>query len=99
MVASGIAANGVPPTLRELSDAMGGTVNSVIWYHLGQLVDGGYLTRVPGAARALQITAKGRASLGDANPTASALETAVRDAIAAGAKLPDSVVAALEAVA
>lgn len=93
-IAAGLLANGVPPTLRELADAMDVSSTSVVSYHLDCLMDGGYLTRVPGAARALRITDKGRAELGEPD-----LVTAVRDAIAAGAHLPDTVVAAFEAVA
>ena len=90
--------HGVPPTIREIGAAVGGTSTSGIDAHLPRLQDRGLIRRgEPFASRSITVTPAGRRAVGAHDP-ASVLAS-VLDARAAGEDLPARVVAALEAVA
>jgi len=58
-IASAVADRGIPPTYREIGDALGISSTNGVADHVKALVRKGYLKKVEGgAARGLQITAK-----------------------------------------
>lgn len=63
LVASLTAQRGFPPSIRELSDGWGGESTNGIFNHLKACERKGLLTKVPGVARSLVITSKGKALL------------------------------------
>lgn len=50
-----VQAHGYPPTLRELATATGVVSTSTVVFHLKALQYLGYIRRVPGASRAIQV--------------------------------------------
>ena len=50
-----IARYGYPPTYREIAAGAGLSSTSVVHYQLRALEEDGYITRVPGSARAIAI--------------------------------------------
>lgn len=51
-----IASQGYPPTLRQIGDEVGLNSLDTVRFHLRNLEDMGYLSRVPGQPRALKVT-------------------------------------------
>jgi SOS-response transcriptional repressor LexA len=51
--------HGHSPTLREIAQGAGITSTSVTTYNIEQLATDGYVTRIPGIARSLQLTQTG----------------------------------------
>ena len=50
--------HGYPPSLRELSDAMGGISTNAVFNHIAACVKKGYLSKREGHARTLTLTGK-----------------------------------------
>lgn len=50
-----VAVNGYPPSVRELGAAVGLSSTNTVAHHLHALERAGYLRRVPGRPRALQV--------------------------------------------
>lgn len=48
---------GLSPSIADIADALG-YAKQTVHYHLGQLEQAGYVTRIPGAARSLRLTDK-----------------------------------------
>lgn len=55
--------NGYPPTLSEIGSMTGISSNSMIVYHVDELVARGHLRKTPSVARATTITDAGRAAV------------------------------------
>jgi SOS-response transcriptional repressor LexA len=51
--------HGHSPTVREIAQGSGITSTSVTTYNIEQLASDGYVTRIPGIARSLQLTQTG----------------------------------------
>lgn len=62
------AQKGFPPSVRDLSDAMGGISTNAVANHIDACVRKGYLSKVSGIARSLTITQKGNALLATLAP-------------------------------
>lgn len=54
---------GMPPTLRELGDALGIRSNNGVWDHLRLLARKGLVERVPLRSRGLRLTEAGGAAI------------------------------------
>jgi repressor LexA len=61
-IAAYATANGFPPSVREITDALNLSSTSVAAYHLAVLADQGRLERTPHVARGLRVIS-GRAEL------------------------------------
>lgn len=57
-------AGGVPPSVREVAEAVGLRSSQTAHYHLGRLAEGGYVAREGRGARGLRLTEKGWAASG-----------------------------------
>jgi len=55
------AEHGYPPTIRDLQKRTGASSTSVVAYRLAACERAGLIGRVPGRARAITLTAEGRA--------------------------------------
>jgi repressor LexA len=62
LIAKGIE-GGLPPTNRELCEALGFASTHSAACHIAALIKKGYLDRIPNRARALSLTSAGRASV------------------------------------
>lgn len=52
--------NGYSPSTREIGLSLGITSPNAVHAHLRRLVEDGFITTVPGVARSIALTAKGR---------------------------------------
>lgn len=59
-----IQAHGYGPSMRDLSEALGGISTNAVFNHLAVLERRGFLTRAKGIARCMRITKEGRQALG-----------------------------------
>ena len=50
--------DGIPPTVREIRDALDISSTSVVFYHLDKLEEQGLISRQPGKARTIQVVKK-----------------------------------------
>lgn len=55
-----ISQRGYAPSVRDLSDAMGGISTNAVANHIAACVKKGYLSKASGIARSLTLTEKGR---------------------------------------
>lgn len=58
-----ISEQGYPPTVAEISERAAFSSTSVAFYWLQKLEEGGYITKVPGIHRSIQLTQKGQEAL------------------------------------
>ena len=65
------AEHGYPPTIRDLQKRTGASSTSVVAYRLAVCERAGLIRRVPGRARAITLTAEGRALAGSSSEPAS----------------------------
>ena len=65
------AEHGYPPTIRDLQKRTGASSTSVVAYRLAACERAGLIRRVPGRARAITLTAEGRALAGLSSELAS----------------------------
>lgn len=63
-----VAARGFPPSVREIATHVGLASPSTVKHHLDALERSGFLQRVPGLPRALELSEGGRAELGITPP-------------------------------
>lgn len=63
-IARFIQAHGYGPSMRDLSEALGGISTNAVWNHLAVLERRGFLTRARCVARCMRITKEGREALG-----------------------------------
>lgn len=63
-----VRAHGFPPSVREIASRVGLASPSTVKHHLDALERCGYLQRVPGIPRALELSAAARAELGVDSP-------------------------------
>ena len=70
IIASSIAENGMPPTIREIAEEMGLSEQSTatVQYRLLRAETAGYLRRKSDKARAIRLTDAGRALVADVAP-------------------------------
>lgn len=59
-----IQANGYGPSMRDLSEALGGISTNAVFNHLAVLERLGFITRAKGVARSISVTKEGREALG-----------------------------------
>lgn len=62
-IAERIAAQGWPPTVREICEHFGWVSSNTAFCQLAALEKKGAIERLPNAARAIRVTAKGKAAL------------------------------------
>lgn len=61
--------HGFPPSVREIASAVGLASPSTVKHHLDALEEAGYLQRVPGRPRAMELSAQAKALLNLTPPT------------------------------
>lgn len=71
-----VSAHGFPPSVREIAQRARLASPSTVKYHLDALERAGYLQRVPGLPRALELSAAAKQELGVDTPTTPAPQTA-----------------------
>lgn len=59
-VHASVSDNGFPPSLREIGEAVGLTSPSTVKHHLDALEEAGYLQRVPGRPRAMELSPRAK---------------------------------------
>ncbi|WP_026459403.1 transcriptional repressor LexA [Schaalia vaccimaxillae] len=59
-----VDARGFPPSVREIAELVGLSSPSTVKHHLDSLEQAGYIQRVPGLPRALELTETGLAAIG-----------------------------------
>lgn len=62
-IAGYIAAHGYPPSLRDITTGLGYEAPSTALHHVRQMDRMGAITRAPGVARSIQLTARGAAQI------------------------------------
>ena len=63
-----VSSQGFPPSVREIATAVGLASPSTVKHHLDALEEAGYLQRVPGRPRAMDLSDQAKALLGLENP-------------------------------
>lgn len=71
-----VSAHGFPPSVREIAQCAHLASPSTVKYHLDALERAGYLQRVPGLPRTLELSAAAKQELGVNAPTTPAPQTA-----------------------
>lgn len=71
------SAHSYPPSLREIATAVGLASPSTVKHHLDALERAGFLQRIPGLPRALEVSERGRDLLGHSTPASDVVTVEV----------------------